>query len=185
MRIHRPRRLRSRRALSLPEVLISLAITALLLTAVAAAFTASASAIEVNDRFFRASQAARISLAQILALVRRCESCNIPGYAAPATSCSGTSINIIYKDEITGTDHVDALFQFSGSPSNQLQLVLNGVTTPLAHNVKAVTFSADMAQISNLWTPVNITVDITIQINEETVHIRGSAAPRQVYYSQF
>jgi hypothetical protein len=176
-------RFKTRRSgLSLPEVLISLSICALLLTAVAAAFSASASAIEVNDRFFRASQAARISLAQMLALIRRCESCNLPGYVAPTTSWSGSSINILYKDGITGAV-VDNLYQFSGSPSNQLQLVTNGNTVPLAHNVSAVTFTTDMAQnAGHVMIPVNVTVDITVQINEQQVHIRGSAVPRQVVY---
>ncbi len=68
MRIASSRRFikKSRKGLSLAEVMISLAISAMLLTAVAAAFTASSEAIEQNDQFFRASQAARVSMNQIL-----------------------------------------------------------------------------------------------------------------------
>ena len=45
-----------RRGIGMAEALISLAITALLLTAVAAAFSASSAAIEMNDQFYRASR---------------------------------------------------------------------------------------------------------------------------------
>ncbi|HEX2973414.1 MAG TPA: prepilin-type N-terminal cleavage/methylation domain-containing protein, partial [Tepidisphaeraceae bacterium] len=61
MRVHRYATrswLRPRRGLSLVEVMISLVICSLLLTAVATAFRASTMAIEDNDQFFRASQAA-------------------------------------------------------------------------------------------------------------------------------
>src|ERR1041384_6192160 len=66
-----------RRGLSIVEVLISLAITSVLLTAVSAAFTASSEAVENNDEFFRATQAARVSMTQILTEVRRAKSVNV------------------------------------------------------------------------------------------------------------
>src|SRR5699024_1418792 len=68
-----PRRRRSR-GLGLVELLISLAITASLLTAIAAAFSSSASLIDNNDKFFRATQSGRVALHQILTEVRRCDS---------------------------------------------------------------------------------------------------------------
>src|SRR5215212_2456647 len=74
----RSKRLPARRGLSLAEVMISLAISAMLLTAVAAAFTASAEAIEQNDEFFRASQAARVSMNQILTEIRRANAVQVP-----------------------------------------------------------------------------------------------------------
>src|SRR5579859_1207085 len=60
--------------LSLPEVMISLFITTVLLVAVAAAFTSSASVIENNDTFFRSGQAARVTVNQLLAEIRNCDS---------------------------------------------------------------------------------------------------------------
>src|ERR1700722_4642026 len=62
------------RGLSLPEVMISLSITSGLLVAVAAAFCASATAINNNDGFFRCSQASRVTVNQILAEIRNCDS---------------------------------------------------------------------------------------------------------------
>ena len=62
-----------RRGLSLAEVMISLAITSMLLTAIAAAFQSSSQVIENNDRFFRATQSARVAINQITTEVRRCD----------------------------------------------------------------------------------------------------------------
>ena len=54
---------RSRLGLSLAEVMISLAISSSLLVAVAAAFSSSSKAIENNDQFTRAAQAAQVQRA--------------------------------------------------------------------------------------------------------------------------
>jgi hypothetical protein len=64
----------ARRGLSIVEVMISLTITSFLLVAVAAAYNASASAVEMNDRFFRATQAGRVTMNQLLTEIRRADS---------------------------------------------------------------------------------------------------------------
>jgi type II secretory pathway pseudopilin PulG len=60
-----------RAGLGLVEAMIALAITAALLTAVAAAFSASSAAINENDEFFMATQGGRVALSRILTQVRR------------------------------------------------------------------------------------------------------------------
>ena len=64
---------RRRRGLSIAEVMISLAISSMLLVGVTAAYSASASAAEGNDKFFRATQAARVTMTQLLAEIRRAD----------------------------------------------------------------------------------------------------------------
>ena len=64
----------SRHGLSIAEVLISLAITSMLLVGVATAYNASANAVEGNDRFFRATQAGRVTMTQLLNEIRKAES---------------------------------------------------------------------------------------------------------------
>ena len=66
---------RSRAGLGMVEAMISLAIAASLLTAVAMAFRASADAVDQNDQFFRATQAAA-----------RSPWATWPGRASPAAS---------------------------------------------------------------------------------------------------
>lgn len=66
-----------RAGLSLPEAMISLAITSLLLVAVATAFTNASQAIEMNDTFFRCTQAARVTMDQTLGEIRNCDSMDV------------------------------------------------------------------------------------------------------------
>ena len=76
MRINRPnhdRRLPAR-GLSIAEVMLGLAITSLLLVGVSAAYSASANAVDGNDRFFRTTQAARVTMNQLLTEIRRADS---------------------------------------------------------------------------------------------------------------
>ena len=68
--------------------MISLAITTMLLTAIAAAFHSSSQIIKENDEFFRATQAGRVCLNQILTEVRRsdaiaCTTINFPNFSIP------------------------------------------------------------------------------------------------------
>src|ERR1700722_13662064 len=63
-----------RHGLSLVEAMISLVLTSMLLTAVAAAFSSASQAVEMNDNHFRCTQAARVSMDQLLAEIRNCDS---------------------------------------------------------------------------------------------------------------
>ena len=65
---------RGARGLSIAEVLLSLAISAMLLVGVAAAYNASANAVDGNDRFFRATQAGRVTMTQLMNEIRKAES---------------------------------------------------------------------------------------------------------------
>ena len=76
-------RQRRRRGLSLVETLISLAIVSMLLVAVGTAYQSAAAAISANDDFFRASQAARVSLGQVLAAIRKSAGCQVGDIADP------------------------------------------------------------------------------------------------------
>src|SRR5205823_7082731 len=70
----RPHKATPRRGMSIAEVMISMAIAALLLVGVSAAYTASADAVEANDNFFRATQAGRVTMTQLLTEIRRADS---------------------------------------------------------------------------------------------------------------
>jgi len=171
MTLHSPRidrnPIRKRRGLSLIEVMISLAISAMLLTAVAAAFTASSDAIEINDQFFRASQSARVSLNQILSEIRRCNSVSV-------------SANQI--DMITAADDDRSYIMVPASTT--LKLRTNDITTDpdytLCGSVTAHSFTADTkvdsAGISHV---VRVSVTLTVQVGRNSVRLTGSAAPRR------
>ena len=150
---HRQRR----RGLGLIELLVSLAISSALLTAVGVAYAASAQAIEANDQFFRASQAARVSVNQIMAEVRKCQS----GVVDTASV------------EISPAVGEKKLYAFD-SASHRLTLTLPDQLTPptytLAHNVTSALFYTDGQTIS---------MTVTVKIGNNEVTLNGSAMPRR------
>jgi len=178
----------NRSGLSLPEAMISLAITSMLLAAVATAFNASSQAIDANDTFFRCTQAARVTMNQILAEVRNCDSLSM--------SVSNT-ISIIRPAYVAGSNQ--DLYRIVGPPAEvsrsfvydpvgqtiSLSISFSDGTTQgpyeLAANVSACSFGpAVMGQDYNHATiPVRVPLTITISIGGNSVVINGSAAPRR------
>ena len=153
----RTRRPNRRRGLGLVELLVSLAIAASLLTAVAAAYAATTSAIQMNDEFFRASQAARVSINQIMAEVRKCQS-GIVDYQSL---------------EISNQMGEKRVYAFD-APNSRLTLSFPDAVVPvtytLARNVDDVQFYTDGQTISMV---------VTIEVGKNTVTLCGSAMPRR------
>lgn len=169
-------RARFPRGLSLPEIMIGLAITVLLLTAAAAAFNASAQAVSMNDMFFRASQSARVSLNQMMVEIRRSD----------AVSVNSTYIDIIRPAEDMTPGEV--FRRFSYDSANQKLTVqifqagnVGGPVRTLATNVAGVTFGpADMVKDANqAWVVVRVPVTVTVTVGTNAITLNGAAAPRR------
>lgn len=164
------------RGWSLIEVMLTLAISAMLLTAIAGAFSASASAIRENDRFFRATQAARVAMNQILDAVRRAHAVQLTTSASPPSTVSSS-----WVESLTFDGH-DYTYQYA---NGQLVLIDNGTTgSPqftLAHNVTSAQFVGEYAPNPNTGALrcVKVTLDIVIEIGDNQVHLSGSAVPRR------
>ena len=156
-----------RRGIGLVEApLMSLVIASVLLTGVAAAFRASADAISINDDFFKASQAARVSLARIMTQVRR-------GSVDEASTT--TSIHLITD---TGQD---VTYNYDSS-SQQINLVANatGTTYTLAHNVTGCQFLIDLGtDYNNAACVSRVTMQVTVQVGDNSVFLTDSAASRR------
>lgn len=153
-RITRQRRFRS--GLSLVECLISLAIIASLLTAIGVAYQAAAATIEVNDRFFRASQAARVSVNQVIAEVRKCQSGVVADTSLELTTADGTKRTYAWDED-----------------NKKLTMTVDGVTPTtynMAHNIDMVHFDTDGETIS---------MTITVNVNDNRIILNGSAIPRR------
>ncbi len=175
MRKSRPARRPARRGLSLVEALISLAICAMLLTAVAGAFSASAQAIENNDSFFRATQAARVSLTHMLTQLRRVEEIEI---GDGGKSVSFFKLNPATEEEERYT------YQYSPD-TRELRLIRDdGVETTsnrLCGNVAKVEFQQDTDDINgdNVQFVVRISVAIEVEAGDNKIRLAGSAVPRR------
>jgi prepilin-type N-terminal cleavage/methylation domain-containing protein len=157
----------TRRGLSLIEVMISTAISAILLTAAGAAYCASTKAIENNDRFFTASQGARVSMTQMMSTFRRCQAIQV--YSDHVDVTTATGLHNTYK-------YVPA--------SSQLQLVTNDTPANppfvLARNITAASFNADMAPNpqTQILSVVRVAVGLTVNVNGNQMLLSGAAAPR-------
>jgi Tfp pilus assembly protein FimT len=156
VKISAPRRVR--RGVGLVELIVSMAITASLLVAVGAAFSATASGIEMNDSFFRASQSARVSVNQVMAEVRKCQSGVVDAASLELTTAQGQK----------------RLYAFDAA-SGELRLSFPDDATPTTHvmarNVTAAAFSTDGKSIAMV---------VTVKNGKNSVTLSGSAFPRRV-----
>ena len=157
-----------RRGLGLVECMISLAIAAMLLTAVAAAFKTSAEAISLNDQFFRATQAGRVSLNRILTQVRR---------GSVDTHSTSSNLHLI-------TDTGQDLSYTYDSANKQLKLVTNSDTTDpdyvLARNVSQLSFGIQTGtDYAGHVCVSRVSLLITVTIGNNSVVLSGTGAPRR------
>lgn len=177
---------RGRRGLSLPEAMISLSITAMLLVSVATAFSGASQAIELNDTFFRCSQAARVTMDQLLGEIRNCDSLDM---------ATANTIRIIrpapgsgqYARQATETER-DFVYD-SANQRITLQIFYTGGTSSpvyeLASNVSACTFGpVDMGKdYNNADIPIHIPITLTVRAGVgnamSSVVLNGSAGPRR------
>jgi hypothetical protein len=151
-----------------------LAITAMLLTAAAVAINASSAIVQSNDEFFRATQAARVSLHQILTQVRR---------GSVNTTWNASTLRLITAQNDEGTGEDDITYSFV-SAENKLKLITNDdLTDPdytLASNVNALAFDVETGQdYTQAPCVVRVTVSITVKVGDNVVTLSGSAAPRR------
>ena len=172
----RPRR---RRGLSLVEVMISLTISTFLLVAVAAAYNASAAAVEINDKFFRASQAARVTLNQVLTEIRRAESvlCSPDGKTIYVTRPADVRA---VTDEETRQYRYDAatrtitvqIFYDNGLAKSESPLYT------LARNIEAGSFGPPDVPAGTGKTDARVPVTVEVKIGSSSVRLNGSSTPR-------
>ena len=179
---HRPPR---RRGLGMVELMISLAITAMLLVAIAVAFVSSSQVIENNDRFFRATQSARVAMAQMLTEVRRSHAIPMPGDPS-RYQMSANCLPIMRPPEGPKQPNEDLrVYEYDPVEKriNLFFLYLNGTESPkypIARDVQTSPFQWDPGKDSedaNCVSRVSVSLQITIE--KQTITLTGAAAPRR------
>src|SRR5262245_49529337 len=145
---------RRRLGMGMIEMMISLAIAALLLVGVAAAFSATSRVVETNDEFTRAVQSARISVNQIMARCRQCQSATV----------TTTSLELKLPDDTRQLYALDVT-------KHDLQVTLESKSPPevyaLAHNVSSLKFTSGAGGTS-------VTMMVTIKVGDNDVVLSGS-----------
>lgn len=165
----RRRRRVARRGLSLVEALISVGIAATLLTATAGAFMASSQAVANNEKTFRASRAARVSVNHLTSEIRR---------ASAVQMVDSNTLEVITPDL--------AIRRYQYSPTTR-ELKVYTLDIPddpdyvLAREVSALTFAVDQSpdRDTNVLQVVRATVDLTVAAGDAVVRISGAASPRR------
>jgi Tfp pilus assembly protein PilW len=148
---------RVRRGVGLFELMISLAITATLLTAVAMAYQVTSRAMQMNDEFARATQAARVSVNQMMADVRK------------STSKTTDDVTLELEDA-AGKTRRYAYDEANQRLTLQLPDDYPGKTFVLARNVDKAQFYTDDETIA---------VMVTVEVGTNQVTLSGSAMPRR------
>jgi type II secretory pathway pseudopilin PulG len=158
-RRRRQRGLLHRSGLTLIDTMISIAISSSLLVAVGAAFSGSSKAIENNDQFTTAVQAARVSINQIITEVRRCAQ-------YPSVSADHHTIDMMTY----ALEH--RIYTYL--PNQTLVITRENVnpwiTNTIASNVTDLQFNDDGK---------TITMTVTIQVGNNQMVLTGSATPRR------
>jgi prepilin-type N-terminal cleavage/methylation domain-containing protein len=179
--LSRRRRTSRRRGLSLIELLISLTIAAALLVAVGVAYKASADAIGANDSFFRASQAGRVCMNQILTELRRADSVQV----------TATTIDVIRPAGNRSPNEVHRLFTYDAVNKRvTVQIFYTGVIAPspvrtLVSNLGSgsgfgpAEMGPDYSGSTYGNVAVRIPVTLVITAGKNFVVLSGAAAPRR------
>ena len=178
MKTHRPQ---FRRGLTLVETMISLTVSATLLASVAVAYNASSAAVTANADFFRCSQAARISLNQMLSEVRQCESVQV----------YSDHLDIIRSSSMMMTNEVFRRFQYD--PTGQtLKLTIYGASNAvlagpyeMSANVTAMTFGPAVTGTdwNNTVVVQHVPISLTVTIGKNFSTLTGSGGPRRAQKS--
>jgi Tfp pilus assembly protein PilW len=172
-----------RRGLSIVEVMISLTICSFLLVAVAAAYNASASAVEMNDRFFRATQAGRVTMNQLLTEIRR----------ADWVACAPTSDSVIVtRPAVNRMPEEDSREYRYDAAAKKITLQIfykkadgttyTGPKYSLSSNVEWAKFGpADkIKDATGADQDIRIPVTVEVKIGGNQVRLSGSSGPRRM-----
>jgi type II secretory pathway pseudopilin PulG len=162
----------SRRGYLLMETLISLSITAGLLVAMASAFVAASSVVQMNDTFFRSIQQARTGMDLAMTEVRRCQS---------VSSASTTSVTLTPDATDFSGHSITIAYQTTGTYAHEITLTDNvtGSVMPLATNVASATFgSLSGLNLGGSTVVAAVSLTMTIQIGGSQMTLSDSAAPR-------
>jgi hypothetical protein len=176
----RPSRGPRRRGLSLMEAMVSLSITTMLLAGVATAFVASADAVTANEAFARSTQAARVTLNQMLVEVRRSD----------AVRCSATGtydfVDVIRPTETLDPNEVYRRYRFDAA-NKRLTMRLHladgtdGPEIVMVRNVSAAAFGPpEMGVDSNNATVVQrLPVSLAVGVGPNAITLNGAAGARR------
>ena len=173
-----------RRGLTIMEAMVSISITTMLLAGLATAFVSSTEAVEQNEQFFRATQAARVTLNQVLVECRRSD----------ALRCRNTAtdpgpydhFDVIRPQEVLDPNESFRRYRFDAA-NKRITLTLHytdGTTSPsyvMVRNVEAAEFGPPQTGVdsNNASVVQRMPVALTIKVGRNVVTLNGAAGSRR------
>jgi Tfp pilus assembly protein PilW len=172
-----------RRGLGWGEIFSTLTISLFLLAAVAAAYHASTDAVEINDRFYRATQAGRVTVNQLLTEIRRAES----------VICATTHDSIlVIRPRATRLPDEDSR-EYRYNPVTRkitLQIYFKAAdgacwSSPaysLASNLQSATFGPPgHDKVANgVWLEARVPITLDVKIGTHSIRLSGTSSARPV-----
>jgi hypothetical protein len=162
------------------EAMVSISITTMLLAGIAASFVSSANAVDMNDQFARATQAARVTMNQILVECRR----------ADAVQCSSTTaydyFDVIRPVEVLDPNEVYRRYRYDAT-AKQITLTIHFAdgtdSSPyvMVRNVMAAKFGPPQMGVdaNNATVVQRLPVTVNIKVGSNVVTLNGAAGPRR------
>ena len=156
-----------RTGFTIVELLISLAITVILLTAVAIAFNASAINYKQNESIFKTVNSARQALYRITTQLRNAE-------AVDSTTSDNLCTLRRYQGDAGMTYYYD-------SSDNTLYLIddSTSVSYKLCENVTAMTFTKNSAVVDGVTRVKSVQISMTVSDNNVTQNLSAAAVIRR------
>ena len=168
--------------MTLVELLISMAITSMLLVGLCATFHASMSAVQFGNSYIRCTQTARDALSRIVTEVRQADAVQV--------NPAGTSVQVIRPADKLTTGEIYRQFSFDAATKRITTQVFHadGGSSPVyevAEDIAACTFGpADVRPgIDNAPTTVRVPISITCSVGGNSITLTGAASPRRVAYN--
>jgi len=162
------KKIKYKNAFSIPELLIALAITAMLMVAVAVAFSASMMSYRQNEDLFKVVNSARQALYRITTQLRTATAVE-PN--EPANECTFITAG---GEDIT--------YRFN-SADGKLYLITNDVTTDsdyvLCENVSAMTFARETRTVETVTFVASVQMSMTVEIGDAQRTVSAAAVIRR------
>jgi prepilin-type N-terminal cleavage/methylation domain-containing protein len=165
----------ARTGLTLVEMLISLVITALLMTSVAVALKAMISAQAENSDIADVTQMSRVVLSRMMSDVRNADSISLPSSQSlsitPTTNAQGIT-------QMTYTMSAGSLYftqTVGGAVSAQPLIVPDANVTINSFNVSRVTFTVTGTTTATR----SVTATLNLKVGSNPLNVTASACPRR------
>jgi prepilin-type N-terminal cleavage/methylation domain-containing protein len=171
-------RFNRRRGFSFLEMVIAVAISTVLLLAVTGAFVSSSKAVQANDQFFRATQAARVTMTQMVGEIRRGDAVQV--------SKDGLQMDVIRAASARSADETYRRFTYDPAEKRMTLQIFYASALPskvytLASSVESASFGPpEMGYDSrNNFVVTRVPLKVTVRINNEQIILHGAAGPRR------